>query len=382
MRLTALTCLGVGMLITPVPAAEPAGIPEQIAAIKKLKPEGAGNAEAARAWNALLQQGHSALVPILSAMDDDNLRVSNWLRTAVDAICEKTIADGKQLPTAALEQFVADVKNPRAARRLAYEWLTRASPNAATAFLPKMLHDPSPELRRDAVASVLKDAAAALAKSDKDAAKALYQKALSGACDKDQVDDIAKKLAELGAPVDLAAHFGMVRAWRLAAPFDNTDGKGFAVAYPPEKGVDLAATYKGKGDAEVRWVEHSTTDSYGLVDLNKTLGKQKSAVAYAFAAIDSPVERLVHVRLGCINAAKIFVNGQEIFAREEYHHGSKLDQYIAPAKLKAGRNEILVKICQNNQTESWAQDWKFQLRLTDFVGAKVPWTALAANASK
>src|SRR5207245_2227241 len=120
---------------------------------------------------------------------------------------------------------------------------------------------------------------------------------------------------ELGEPVDLAAHLGMLRTWYLAAPFDNTDTKGFPVVYPPEKGVDLAAVYKGKGNAEVRWTEHTTADPYGLVDLNKALGKQKLAIAYAFAAIDSPAERLVQVRLGCINASKIFVNGQEVFAR-------------------------------------------------------------------
>jgi hypothetical protein len=36
--------------------------------------------------------------------------------------------------------------------------------------------------------------------------------------------------------------------------------------------------------------------------------------------------------------------------------------------MKAGRNVILVKICQNEQTEEWAQVWQFQLRVCDPTG--------------
>lgn len=62
-------------------------------------------------------------------------------------------------------------------------------------------------------------------------------------------------------------------------------------------------------------------------------------------------------------------------ANEVYHSGSSLDQYVASGKLKRGRNVILLKICQNEQTENWAQDWEFQLRICDAVGTAV----LAAN---
>jgi hypothetical protein len=69
---------------------------------------------------------------------------------------------------------------------------------------------------------------------------------------------------------------------------------------------------------------------------------------------------------------KVFLNGRLIFAREEYHHGMRMDQHVAPATLRVGRNEILLKVCQNEQKEEWAQKWSFQLRITDSAGAKVP----------
>jgi hypothetical protein len=110
------------------------------------------------------------------------------------------------------------------------------------------------------------------------------------------------------------------------------------------------------------------------VNLNKVLGKQQGIVGYAYAVIQSPAERSIEVRVGTPNALKVFVNGREVYHRNEYHHGNEVDQHIAPAVLKAGRNELLLKICQNEQSESWAQDWHFQARLCDAVGAAVPWT--------
>jgi hypothetical protein len=234
-----------------------------------------------------------------------------------------------------------------------------------------MLQDPSVELRRDAVAVVIKEAKQLQEKQDKPAATAAYQKALAGARDKDQVDDIAKQLKALGVAVDLAAHFGFIQKWHLAGPFDNTGGKGFAAVYPPAKSVDLAAAWTGKNSTEVRWKEHTTADAYGMVDLNKAIAKHMGATGYAFATIESPVERPVELRAGSNNSVKIFLGGKLLLEHEEYHHGTKMDQYIAKGTLKRGRNEILIKVCQNEQTEEWAQSWGFQLRVCDSVGTAV-----------
>jgi hypothetical protein len=55
-------------------------------------------------------------------------------------------------------------------------------------------------------------------------------------------------------------------------------------------------------------------------------------------------------------------------ANEVYHSGAMIDQYIGNFQLKKGINRILLKICQNEQEESWAQDWQFQFRITDLTG--------------
>jgi hypothetical protein len=245
-----------------------------------------------------------------------------------------------------------------------------------------MLNDPSVDLRRDAVAVVLKEANEKLGKDDRAAARAAFKKALTGARDQDQVEAIAKALKGLGETVDLAAHFGFVRTWQLIGPFDSTGGKGHAAVFDPEKKVDVSTALLGKGGKEVRWATHTTADPYGTVDLNKAIGKHMGAAGYAYAVVESPTERAVEVRAATKNAVKIFVNDKLVYAKEEYHHGKYLDQHVARVTLHKGRNTLLMKVCQNEQTDTWAQEWDFQVRVCDAVGGAVPLTVVPAEGPK
>jgi hypothetical protein len=364
---------------TPAPAADSAPL---LAAIKTVGREGAGNVEASRAWQELVKLGPAALFDTLAALDDADPTAANWLRSAVDAIADRELAAKRPLPADKLEAFVKDTKHSGPSRRLAYEWLVRADATTPQRLLPGMLNDPGAELRRDAVAVALDEAQKLLDKGDKEAAKTAYEKVLASVRDRDQVDLTAKQLKALGVTVDLPAHFGFIQRWQLVAPFDNRGGKGFAVVFPPEKAVDLGVTYTGKEDAKVGWKEYTTTDAYGVVDLNTAIGKHMGAVAYAFAAVESPRDQAIEVRAGSNNAVKLFLNGKNVFFREEYHHGNHMDQHVGRGVLKAGLNEILIKVCQNEQKDSWAQSWSFQLRLCDAIGGAVPFKVLAAAEKK
>jgi hypothetical protein len=293
----------------------------------------------------------------------------------VDTVAERALASGKSLPAKDLEAFIRQKGHAPAARRLAYEWLAKVDATTADRLLPGMLNDPSLELRRDAVARVAEEAQKTLKKGDRTTAKETFARALAAARDKDQVQEMAKQLEPLGISVDLPTHFGFVQQWLLLGPFDNTGEKGFGKVYQPEQAVTLAAPVKGKNDVMMHWKEHRTADPFGLVDLNKILGKQMAAVAYAYTVIDSALEQPVEIRTGSDNALRIFLNGKQIFFREEYHHGIKMDQHVGQGMLRPGRNEILVKVCQNNQTEEWAQSWSFQLRVCDALGGRPPWRA-------
>jgi hypothetical protein len=359
-------------LTAPASAAPAGEVAALLSRIKGVGREGAGNEDAARAWKQLTQKGPGVLPDVLAAMDPAEPTASNWLRTAADAIAEKALARGKKLPADRLEAFVRDTRHAPAARRVAYEWLARIDKNTPQRLLPGMLHDPSVELRRDAVAARTEKAKRLLEAGKKEAATQTFREALSGAVDEDQVQKLARQLGELGVKVDVADHLGFIRSWYVITPFDNTNQKGFDVAYPPEKGVDLNASHAGKGGKKARWSLHSTDDLFGKLDLNKTVGKQKGVVAYACAVVLSPEERPVQIRVGSITSIKIFLNGKELFARDEYHHGMRMDQYTGVGKLNKGRNEVLIKVLQNEQEEDWAQNWVFQARLCDASGSAVP----------
>jgi hypothetical protein len=56
-----------------------------------------------------------------------------------------------------------------------------------------------------------------------------------------------------------------------------------------------------------------------------------------------------------------------------------MDQYAVPISLQAGRNTIALKVCQNEQTQDWAQKYQYQLRICDATGAGLlPVAATAA----
>jgi hypothetical protein len=320
---------------------------------------------------------------VLAGMDDANPVATNWLRAAVEAIQDKALASGLNIPADQIDAFLKDKRHSGRARRLAYECLVRLDPKTPERLLPKMLDDPSSEIRRDAVAAKLGFGKASAFDSPA-AQKKFLLDVLRHARDRDQVNTIAGDLKKLGAEIDLPTHFGFVTRWLLIGPFDNVKGVGFHNVYPPEKGFDPASEFLGKAEKTVRWREHNAAkeashkkanaEDLGLVDLNEAVGKLKGAVVYGYAAVSSDSERAVELRAGSNNAVRIWLNGQEVYFREEYHHGMEMDQHVGKGTLKKGRNEILIKVCQNEQTDNWAQQWSFQLRVCDALGAATPVT--------
>ena len=364
----AQTLAWLGSLILTLTATSTAGPIEVIRGVDK---EGQGNAAAAAAFDELVRGDASQLVPILEGMRGANPLAANWLRSAVDVIAARS---WDELPVAELGEFLLDTRqNPRA-RRLSFELIAQVDPNASEALVPGMLSDPSPELRRDAVANLVLRAEQLTGAENETGASVLYRQALGAARDVDQVQAIAKRLRELGREVDLPRHFGFLMRWQVIAPFDNTGREGFDRVFPPEQGIDLSETYDAKG-GKVQWQALETSDSFGIVDFNKPFGMIKEAAGYAYTTFESDAARPVELRLGCKNAWKIWVNGELLFGRDEYHRGMRIDQYRIPAQLKAGKNEILIKLCQNEQTEEWTVQWEFQLRVCDSSGTAV----LASN---
>ena len=359
--------LGLGLMNASVFGAE---IDELTAQINSIGLKGAGHAKARSAMAELAKTDVTDITQILSSFDSSNKLAVNWLRAAVDGIIEQATDNGEAVPIDSLLKFIEDRNNDANARRVAYEWIVELAPGNRDAILLASLQDPSLEIRRDAVAhSIAK--AAALVDDDNESALAAYKMSLNSARDLDQIETITKAIEDLGGTVNLSKHFGFLMDWHLIGPFDNSGTKGFDVAYGPEVKIDLGNAIEGKM-GNVKWFTHSTEDRYGMMDLNQIMPeKYKGAIAYAYTTFESVKAQDVEIRLGCVNGNKIWVNGKMITSNHVYHANTSIDQYIAKANLKAGSNEILVKVAQNEQEESWAQRWQFQLRVCDQFGTAI-----------
>lgn len=354
----------------------PTPLQVDIAALLAIGPEGEGNTEAAAAFDRITDRDASAIVPLLDAMDGASPLARNWLRGATEVIFEKEAArPDADLSPETFRSFVLDTAKDRHARELAFDLLGRLDAEAATQLVPGLRDDPSTVLRRKAVARLIQEgkglAEDAEEKSQRQAATDTLLEALDAARDVDQIQDIAKFLEkEFDHRVDLPSHFGFLMRWHMVAPFDNTDGEGFGTVFPPEESVDLDASYEGK-NGEVSWEPYATSDDYGMVDFNQPFSPLKEVTGYAFTEFHSAEERTAQLRLGCKNAWKIWLNGEFVFGRDEYHRGMRIDQYILPVQLKKGRNTLLVKACQNKEEKSWTVEWQFQLRVCDETGTAI-----------
>ena len=362
--------LSVLVCVASTSANSPPEIAEPIRIIRAVGSEGRGNREASAAWKKLAESKAAMLLPILEAMDGANDYALNWLRAAFDVIANRELREGATLPLPEMGKFLLDTRHNPRARRLAFELIGRVDPSTKDKLLVGMLNDPSLEIRLDAVQKAIDQAGQSLAASNSTGATLLFQQALSAARDARQIDDIAKKLKDLGQPVDLPKHFGFLTQWKVIGPFDNTGNKGFETAFPPEQKIDFTAEYEGK-TGKVRWQDYVSQHKYGMVDMNQPCGKLKEVTAYATMDFISDRAQPVELRLGGKNSWKVWLNGKLLFGRDEYHANAEIDQYPMPAQLQAGRNVILVKVCQNDQVEKWTNEWEFQLRITDALGTPI-----------
>ena len=343
---------------------------KSVAALRAVGGEGQGNLAAGQAMQRLAKSQAVKLPALLSAMDGANPFAVNYIRGAVDVIVGNTLAKGGQLPMVELGEFLLKKSHDTKPRALAFDLIRRVDADAAEQLVPGFLGDPSVDLRREAVTRLIGQAMGLVKSDNKPAAVLLYRQALDAARDLDQIQSISGELRELGRKVNLTRHFGFLVKWQMAGPFHNKDRAGFAAVFGPEKNPNLSTSYDGM-DGKVKWQLYSTDDEYGMVDFNKPYGDLKEVTGYAQTEFVSVSDRPAELRLGCKNAWKVWLNGELVFGRDEYHRGMRIDQYELPVQLKKGSNTILVKACQNEQVEDWTVQWQFQLRVCDATGTAI-----------
>jgi putative membrane-bound dehydrogenase-like protein len=171
--------------------------------------------------------------------------------------------------------------------------------------------------------------------------KSLMPEDLLAYMSEDDLVDLVACLMELKTPALT------VDAWHIAGPFDNgAADAGLDVVYPPEKGVDLNATYPGKS-AAVRW-QTVRPDAQGYVDLMAHFaGQSDNIVSYLYQEIDSPQDQEVTLLLGTDDGCKLWVNDRLVHT-DRQHRAAAPAQHTIPLRLRKGSNRIVLKINNGN----------------------------------
>ncbi|KPJ63572.1 hypothetical protein AMK68_03675, partial [candidate division KD3-62 bacterium DG_56] len=175
-----------------------------------------------------------------------------------------------------------------------------------------------------------------------------------------------------------AGGFATPDDWIIIGPFDNAAGRGFNRVYPPERKFDPGAFYAGR-DAIARWskVRQEHPDIYVDLAVSALLpfartgveiswnSRRTATVAYALTDVICPRRRQAMIRLGRSDAARIRLNGREIWTNSEVRSPT-VDDDLIPVTLRAGRNRIMLKVA-NTETQAWG----FYFRITDRVGRPI-----------
>ncbi len=333
----------------------------------------------AAAWSSAASTPLDELPSVLAACDDASPVAVNWISALVDRIVEQKELSESPAVWDALEAFVRDDGHSVRGREMALELLRGVDESRADLVADDLLDDPAARLRRSAVKSLIDKAEQAIDDTEK---KQLFERAFESARDEDQIVAAGVALREMGEPIDFIRKFGWLMHWQLIGPFDYENGAGFDVAYPPEsinldtvsgaEGIFSSHQFAGK-DGPVTWKSYVNTGRNGVVDLNKAVGELRDAVVYGAVVFEAADEQDIELRLRQQNSFKLWLNGELLMAQPVGHTGNFFDQYRVPARLKQGKNVILIKSCQwaGEVMHPFMKNWQIGVRVSDTTGGAV-----------
>lgn len=358
--------------------AEEARVDALLKTIAEVGPQGVGSAAARTARDELAKHGVEILPQLFVAMDTKNVVALNWYRTVYEEIVIREQAlVATSWPTKFLETYLNDESRAGRARRLALSLIDKLDASFHAKWMPTRLGDP--EFGFEAVDLALAAGAAAQKAKDLEAAKAEYRKAFVHALDSKQVSQAAAKLKSLGEAPNVYRHLGLVTDWRKIAAFDAPDRTGFATVFEPEtKVAELAA---GKNPfAAAEWIDLKCTDALGQLNLLEAFGQAEEKTGYVFAEIDVPQAQAAQLRCGADDNCTVWLNGVKVFGRDQWLNGTRFDRFVAPITLTAGRNTLLVKVCQgpHHRDPEVGNYWSLQLRLCDENGKGIEFKPVTA----
>jgi len=218
-------------------------------------------------------------------------------------------------------------------------------------------------LKAAAAAAVVPLAEKVAKAGDKQRAIDLYRKAVDAATDREVIRAAARKLRELGVPLDLAASRGCITQWWVLGPFPGREQATKNDFVPTDKPVDLTEIIEF-ASKNLRWKFAPVDDPLGMLDFEQTVARMDECGAYAYAEAKSDQERDVLLKIGSDDSVFCWLNGKRVHAWDG-NRGWGEDQDTVETHLKAGTNTILMKVINGGA------QWAVSLRITDKDGKPI-----------
>jgi len=143
-----------------------------------------------------------------------------------------------------------------------------------------------------------------------------------------------------------------VTDWYLIGPFPNLrvhdyDRPGLDSVFFPEKEINLSATYPGFYGDKLAWFRVNDGKSGYDMRLRQYFEPTEFIVIYALTYVYSPLDQQVSMFVGSDDAAKVFINDQEVYRFFDLMRVAAPDQDRIEVTLKKGWNKVLIK-AENN----------------------------------
>jgi hypothetical protein len=151
--------------------------------------------------------------------------------------------------------------------------------------------------------------------------------------------------------------------WYVIGPFDNAGGGGFNNVYPPEREIVLTKKYPGRGQEAV-WKKGHFRD--GDVNNLALFANNTNAVAYVYREIDCTDAAELPCSFGSDDTLTVWLNGEKLIA-QNVNRACAPDQARATLKLRKGKNQLLIKVCQGTG------DWAFYFKPLRDLPTAVDW---------
>ncbi|MEX0712388.1 MAG: DUF1553 domain-containing protein, partial [Pirellulales bacterium] len=147
--------------------------------------------------------------------------------------------------------------------------------------------------------------------------------------------DSAQAAWEAGA-LEKIGRLPTLTAWHAVGPFmAGSLDEAFDTAYEPETAVDLAQTYR---EGKLKWTPQP---DWADGQVHKLSGNNAATYLYRTVLASRPMQ--VELSLGSDDSLKVWVNGQEMFARRVARAAAPAQEKVV-VNLAEGDNRLLIKV--------------------------------------